>query len=94
MWWPQLSGQPRNGNPATKISPLGDAVGWVKSLYKVESVVFAVMLMEMLNQDSTKTEENMEKESLLHNISQGSNLPSSRFFCEIGIFDLEKSQVK
>ena len=38
------------------------------------------MLMEMLNQDSTKTEENMEKESLLHNISQGSNLPSSRFF--------------
>ena len=30
--------------------------------------------MEMLNQDSTKTEANMEKESLLHNISQGSNL--------------------
>ena len=55
--------------------------GW-ESLFKVESVVFAVMLMEMLNQDSTKMEENMEKESLLHNISQGSNLPwYTNFLC-------------
>ena len=44
------------------------------SLFKVESVVYAVMLMETLSLDSTKMEENMEKESLLHNISQGSNL--------------------
>ena len=46
----------------------------------MESVVYAVMHLEMLNQDNTKMEENMEKESLLLNISQGSNLPTSTFF--------------
>ena len=57
-------------------------------------MVFAVMLMEMLNQDSTKTEENMEKESLLHNISQGSNLPEYTLFFvkQAGIFEPEKAR--
>ena len=80
MRWSKLSGQPRNGNQTAKISPLGDTIGRVKSLCKEESVVFAVTLMAMLNQDSTKMEANMEKESLPHNISQGSNLPKYTFF--------------
>ena len=66
--------------------------GW-ESLFKVESVVFAVMLMEMLNQDSTKMEENMEKESLLHNISQGRTFLDTQIFVKSNwIFDPEKAR--
>ena len=79
MRWPQLPSESRN--PGYLFVTARWRIRAVEaSRFKEESVVFVVMHLEMLNQDNTKMEENMVKESLLHNISQGSNLPICIFF--------------